>query len=79
MAEMAEAGFDTYMETEKGFEAYSEEHKPDRRRVEEIQEKYGIRALIGKPFSPRDLFQQVEALLGGGEVVAASDAASKWL
>jgi two-component system alkaline phosphatase synthesis response regulator PhoP len=46
----------------------------------EIQEKYGIRALIGKPFSPRDLFQQVEVLLGGGEVVATpSDAASKWL
>lgn len=47
---------------------------------EEIRREYGIRALIGKPFSPRELFQQVEALLGGGEVVAAaSDAASKWL
>lgn len=47
----------------------------------EIHEKYGIRALVGKPFSPRDLFQQVEALLGGGEPVAPTPAAaaSQWL
>ena len=46
----------------------------------EISDRYGIRALIGKPFSPRELFQQVEALLAGGEVVAAADcAASRWL
>jgi two-component system, OmpR family, alkaline phosphatase synthesis response regulator PhoP len=58
------------MLTGKGFELSEQE----------IQKEYGIRALIGKPFSPRELFQQVEALLNGGEVVAATlDAASKWL
>ncbi len=47
---------------------------------QEIHEKYGIRALVGKPFSPRELFQQVEALLGGRAVVTNPDsAASKWL
>jgi CheY-like chemotaxis protein len=47
---------------------------------QEIHDKYGIRALVGKPFSPRELFQQVEALLGGRVVVAtAAAAASKWL
>jgi len=46
---------------------------------QEIQERYGIRALIGKPFSPRELFQQVEALLSGGAVVATANTASKWL
>ena len=47
---------------------------------QEIQEKYGIRGLIGKPFSPRDLFQQVETLLAGGEMVAANlHDASQWL
>src|SRR5688572_12873963 len=46
----------------------------------EISDRYGIRALIGKPFSPRELFQQVESLLAGGEVVATADsAASRWL
>jgi two-component system, OmpR family, alkaline phosphatase synthesis response regulator PhoP len=46
----------------------------------EIQEKYGIRGLIGKPFSPRELFQQVETLLAGGELAAANHtAASQWL
>ena len=47
---------------------------------QEIHDKYGIRALVGKPFSPRDLFQQVEALLGGHKIVVTADsAASKWL
>lgn len=46
----------------------------------EIQEKYGIRGLIGKPFSPRELFHQVETLLAGGELAAANHtAASQWL
>lgn len=46
----------------------------------EISDRYGIRALIGKPFSPRELFQQVESLLAGDEVVASADnAASRWL
>ncbi|MGI8979007.1 MAG: response regulator [Pirellulaceae bacterium] len=46
----------------------------------EISDRYGIRALIGKPFSPRELFQQVESLLAGGEVVATADSAAlRWL
>jgi two-component system alkaline phosphatase synthesis response regulator PhoP len=44
-----------------------------------LQENYGIRTLIGKPFSPRELFHQVETLLAGGEVVPARCAASQWL
>jgi len=40
MAEIAEAGFDTFMETDTGFEAYAEEDKADRKQIEEIQEKY---------------------------------------
>ena len=42
---------------------------------QEIHDKYGIRALVGKPFSPRELFQQVEALLGGRKLVATADSA----
>ena len=46
----------------------------------EISDRCGIRALIGKPFSPRELFLQVESLLAGGEVVpTANSAASRWL
>lgn len=40
MAEIAEAGFDTFMETEKGFEAYAEGDKYDRDLVQLLQEKY---------------------------------------
>jgi ribosomal protein L11 methyltransferase len=40
MAEIAEAGFDTFMETDSGFEAYAEEDKADRKQVEAIQHKY---------------------------------------
>jgi ribosomal protein L11 methyltransferase len=40
MAEIAEAGFDTFMETDTGFEAYAEEDKADRKQIEEIQNKY---------------------------------------
>ena len=40
MAEIAEAGFDTFMEIEKGFEAYGEEKKVNTKLVEEIQKKY---------------------------------------
>lgn len=39
MAEIAEAGFDTFMETEKGFEAYANDGF-DRQAVESIKEKY---------------------------------------
>ena len=40
MAEIAEAGFDTFMETDSGFEAYAEEDKADRKEVDAIQHKY---------------------------------------
>lgn len=40
MAEIAEAGFDTFMETDTGFEAYAEEDKADRELINEIQQKY---------------------------------------
>ena len=40
MAEVAEAGFDTFMENENGFEAYTEEKKADLALVEIIKEKY---------------------------------------
>jgi DNA-binding response OmpR family regulator len=48
-----------------------------------LLQEYGIVALLPKPFSPRDLFQRVEALLGaGGEPLPATSAASaaaQWL
>ena len=40
MAEVAEAGFDTFMETEKGFEAYTEGKKFDADLLDSILEKY---------------------------------------
>ncbi len=40
MAEIAEAGFDTFMETDTGFEAFAEEEKADRKLVDEIRDKY---------------------------------------
>lgn len=40
MAEIAEAGFDTFMETEKGFEAYGEEQNIKQETVTRIQGKY---------------------------------------
>lgn len=40
MAEIAEAGFDTFMETETGFEAYLEGDGFDKQLLEEIKEKY---------------------------------------
>lgn len=45
------------MLTGKGFELSSRE----------LKEHYGIRMLLGKPFSPRELFQHVEAILGLGD------------
>jgi DNA-binding response OmpR family regulator len=35
----------------------------------DIREKFGIRALLAKPFSPRELFQRVEATLAGEELL----------
>lgn len=40
MAEVAEAGFDTFMETDKGFEAFVEEKKFNEAAVDAIKEKY---------------------------------------
>lgn len=40
MAEIAEAGFDTFMETDKGFEAYVELEKYDKQRLQEIKDRY---------------------------------------
>ncbi len=40
MAEIAEVGFDTFMETEKGFEAYVEEKKFDSLLLDEVKTKY---------------------------------------
>lgn len=41
MAEIAEVGFDTFMENEKGFEAYVEQTNYDKEKLNEIKEKYG--------------------------------------
>lgn len=40
MAEVAEAGFDTFMETDNGFEAYVEVEQYDKERLLEIKERY---------------------------------------
>ncbi len=40
MAEIAEAGFDTFMETDEGFEAYAEDSKEDVQLIDEIKQKY---------------------------------------
>jgi ribosomal protein L11 methyltransferase len=40
MAEIAEAGFDTFMETDKGFEAYVEGDNFDKELLSQVQEKY---------------------------------------
>ena len=35
---------------------------------EELREQFGIRCLMAKPFSPRELFARVEAVLAGEKV-----------
>lgn len=40
MAEVAEAGFDSFMETEEGFEAYTDDSKEDGVQLDFIKEKY---------------------------------------
>lgn len=40
MAEIAESGFDTFMENEKGFEAFVEESNYDAQKLREIKDKY---------------------------------------
>jgi len=46
MAEIAEAGFDTFMETEKGFEAYVELDKYNKQLLAEIKERYLLQTPI---------------------------------
>lgn len=41
MAEIAETGFDTFMENDKGFEAYAEQDKYDKQKLYEVKDKYG--------------------------------------
>jgi ribosomal protein L11 methyltransferase len=50
MAEIAEAGFDTFMENEKGFEAYVEDANYNKEKLEEIKEKYSA-------FTPLDFHE----------------------
>ena len=38
----------------------------------ELREQFGIRYLMTKPFSPRELFTRVEAVLSGEEMAAAT-------
>lgn len=40
MAELSEAGFDTFLETSSGFEAYVEDEGYDKTRLEEIKDRY---------------------------------------
>jgi two-component system, OmpR family, alkaline phosphatase synthesis response regulator PhoP len=54
----ATAELPVIMLSAKGFELSSEE----------LRANYGIRALMAKPFSPRELFARVEAVLAGEEL-----------
>lgn len=46
MAEIAEAGFDTFLETDKGFEAYVEMEKYDKEQLQFIKDKYSAQTPI---------------------------------
>lgn len=46
MAEIAEAGFDTFLETDQGFEAYTEMDKYDEEHLRHIQEKYSAQTSL---------------------------------
>lgn len=46
MAEIAEAGFETFLETDKGFEAYVELEKFDKEQLQHIKEKYGAQTPV---------------------------------
>jgi len=50
IAEMSEAGFDTFMETEEGIEAYSEGDSYDRPAVEEILARYAKQTKLSYSF-----------------------------
>jgi DNA-binding response OmpR family regulator len=59
------SGLPVIMLSAKGFELSPEV----------IREQFGIRTMLAKPFSPRELFQRVEAVLNGQEVPIAPLAA----
>jgi ribosomal protein L11 methyltransferase len=46
MAEVAETGFDTFMETDKGFEAFVEQENFNKQQLEEIRERYNKQTTI---------------------------------
>lgn len=46
MAEIAETGFDTFMETERGFEAYVEKNQYNRDNLQQVKEKYAALAPV---------------------------------
>jgi ribosomal protein L11 methyltransferase len=46
MAEVAEAGFDTFMETDKGFEAYVEQENFTKETLEAIRERYSAQTSV---------------------------------
>lgn len=50
MAEIAEAGFDTFMETETGFEAYAEMDNYDKEETERIANKYKAQTQVDFAF-----------------------------
>jgi ribosomal protein L11 methyltransferase len=50
MAEVAEAGFDTFMETENGFEAFVEEERYDAAVLESIRERYNVQTPLAFSF-----------------------------
>ena len=50
MAEIAEAGFDTFMETDSGFEAFAESDHYDESRLVEIREQYSSQTSIAYTF-----------------------------
>lgn len=50
MAEIAEAGFDTFMETDSGFEAFAESDHYDESRLIEIREQYSSQTSITYTF-----------------------------
>jgi two-component system, OmpR family, alkaline phosphatase synthesis response regulator PhoP len=65
-ANAATADIPVIMLTGKGFELSSRD----------LKEHYGIRLLLGKPFSPRELFRHVEGVLGLADPPAAPAASS---
>jgi ribosomal protein L11 methyltransferase len=46
MAEIAEVGFDTFMENERGFEAYVEMENYDKTRLEDIRQRYALQTTV---------------------------------